>query len=206
MAELATNDFMSVSVGDLLDIESAMRVCDTEKSNVEYHQMLQRLAEMDLSNKIRTMVRYSWLDPYFDEAKKWCSMRCKEQNPDTICHEHTCYDILVENLQDIFGVSTLEILDMQYVNYDNGDRWITFTTDSDYVFRLAVPNTKKITVDNMASYRFGKMCLYYKSSKLTYSMNTSYTYDVADLKTDMNEFITNPKFEKHISKFEYKGE
>ena len=199
-----TDDFTSVSAASKLDIESAMRVCDVEKSNVEYHQKLQKLAEDDLVRKIRAQVKYSWIDPYFEKAKAWCSMRETAENTDKVCQEHTYYDILIENLQGIFKVDTLEILNMCYVNYDHGDRWITFTTDSDYVFMLAVPNTKYITTDNMVSYRYGKMCLYYMCSKYSYNMNDSYTYDVADLRVDMNEFLTNPRYEKHLSKSKYK--
>lgn len=201
--DVVDNIYSAITKEGLNAITSAMDLSVYQHKEAERQQKLSQLAEEDLAYTIRKNVNYFWVDYMFDSAKKWCEMRTQKYDKRKRYTEQDNYNYLISKLKEIFKVKTLEIIHMTYLGFDNCEMWIEFTTDSDYVFRLEIPNVKAITPKNMVSLRYGKAGLaYYENSCCIKCCGSSYI--VTDLCKTMNDIITLPEHQKHLSKSEYK--
>jgi hypothetical protein len=197
--DVVDNKYSAITKEGLNAITSAMDLSVYQHKEAERQQKLSLLAEEDLAYTIRKNINYFWVDYLFDSAKKWCEMRTQKYDKRKRYTEQDNYNCLLSKLKEIFKVETLEIIRMTYLGFDQCEMWIEFTTDSDYVFRLEIPKVKAITPKNMVSLRYGKAGLaYYENSCCI--INCGSSYNVLDLRKTMNDIITLPEYQKHLSK------
>lgn len=201
--DVVDNKYSAITKEGLNAITSAMDLSVYQHKEAERQQKLSLLAEEDLAYTIRKNINYFWVDYLFDGAKKWCEMKTQKYDKRKRYTEQDNYNCLLGMLKEIFKVETLEIIRMTYLGFDQCEMWIEFTTDNDYVFRLEIPNVKAITPKNMVSLRYGKAGLaYYENSCCIKCCGSSYI--VTDLCRTMNDIITLPEHQKHLSKSEHK--
>lgn len=191
-------EYNGVTADGLKAITSALELSAYEHKKVEQHKKLSQLADEDVVYMIRKNVNYLWLDYHFDDAQKWLSIKSKKYDKRKKYSEKDSYDYLVGYLKEIFQVDVLEIIEMTYEGYSQYTRWITFVTDSDYVFHMTVPVIKMVTVDLLSQVNYGKIALGYYTSKHCMNMCGA-SYNMADLKATMDEILT---IDKHLSKTE----
>lgn len=191
-------EYNGITADGLKAITSALELSAYERKKVKQHQKLSQLADEDVVYMIRKNVHYLWLDYHFDDAQKWLSIKSQKYDKRKKYSEKDSYDYLVGYLKEIFQVDVLEIIEMCYEGYGQYTRWITFVTDSDYVFHMTVPVVKMITVDLLPQVNYGKIALgYYTSEHCMHMCGTS--YNMSDLKATMDEILT---IEKHLPKAE----
>lgn len=191
-------EYNGVTADGLKAITSALELSAYEHKKVEQHKKLSQLADEDVVYMIRKNVNYLWLDYHFDDAQKWLSIKSKKYDKRKKYSEKDSYDYLVGYLKEIFQVDVLEIIEMTYEGYSQYTRWITFVTNSDYVFHMTVPVIKMVTVDLLSQANYGKIALGYYTSKHCMHM-CGESYNMSDLKAAMDEILT---IEKHLSKTE----
>lgn len=180
-------------------ISDALELSAYEHKKLERHQKLAQLADEDVVYTIRKNVHYLWVDFYFDKAQEWLSIKAQKYDKRKKYPEKDAYDYLADELKEIFQVETIEIVRMCYVGYERYNRWIEFTTDSDYVFHMTVPVVKELTAELLREADYGKMTLGYYTSE--YSTRTGgSSYNATDLKVVMDDILTSEEHEKHLSK------
>lgn len=193
------NLYSGVNKGGLDAINSAVKLSKIQREEAKRYAKLSQLADEDLVCTIRKNVNYAFVTYLFDSAMKWCEMRTEKYDKRRKYDEQESYNYIVNKLKEIFDTETLEIIRMTYLGFDHCEMWIEFTTDSDYVFRLEIPNI--ITAENMVSLRYGMAGLaYHESSCCIRCVDSS--YNLLDLRKTMNDIITMPEYEKHLSKTE----
>ncbi len=191
--------YNGVNKGGLNAINSAVKLSKIQKEEAERYTKLSQLADEDLAYTIRKNVNYGFVTYLFDSAMKWCEMRTGKYDKRRKYNEKESYDYIIGKLKKIFNVKTVEIIRMVYLGFDQCEMWIEFTTDSDYVFRLEIPNINRVTTENMVSLRYGMAGLaYYENSCCIRCVGSS--YNLLDLRKTMNDIITLPEYEKHLSK------
>lgn len=180
-------------------IAEALELSAYEHKKLERHQKLSQLADEDVAYMIRKNVNYLWVDYNFDSAKGWLSIKAQKYDKRKKYAEKDAYEYLVDKLKEIFQVDTCEIIRMCYEGYEQYSRWIEFTTDSDYVFRMTVPVIKRITSELMPYVHYGKVTLGYYESEFCMRMCGA-SYNAAELKPVMDEILTSEEYKKHLSK------
>ena len=197
--------YNGVTADGIEAITSALKLSDYEHEQLERHKKLSQLADEDVVYTIRKNVHYFWLvDKFFDGAKKWLSIKSQEYDRAKKYSEKENYDYIVGELKNIFQVDILEIINLTYEGYEHYSRWISFTTDSDYIFHMTIPVIKNITTSNLEFVNYGKIGLGYYSSE--HCMNTyGLSYNVKELRPIMDEILTSEGCKKHWSKKELIG-
>ena len=179
-------------------VAEAIELSKYEHKELARHQKLSELADDDVAYTIRQNVNYLWADYYFDDAMAWLSIRSKKYDRRKKYPEKEAYDALVGVLKEIFKVDTLDIYRMCYEGYEQYARWIEFTTDSDYVFHMTVPVIKRITSKLMDYVLYGKVAFgYFENTSCRRICGAS--YNVAELKSVMDEILTTEGYQKHLS-------
>lgn len=180
-------------------IANALELASYEHKKLERHQKLSRLADEDAAYTIRRNVDYLWADYYFEDAKKWLSIKANKYDKRKKYPEKEAYEHLVNILKKVFQVEVLEIFSMSYEGYEEYTRWIEFTTDSAYVFHMTVPVVKKITLELMSMVNYGKIALgYYRAEHSIMVCGSS--YNLSELKPVMDEILSSEEHKKHWSK------
>ena len=191
-------EYNGVTADGLKAITSALELSAYEHKKLEQHQKLSQLADEDVVYMIRKNVNYLWFDYHFDDVQKWLTIKSQKYDKRKKYSEKDSYDYLVGYLKEIFQVDVLEIIEMTYEGYSQYTRWITFVTNSDYVFHMTVPVIKMVTVDLLSQVNYGKIALgYYTSEHCMHMCGAS--YNMSDLKATMDEILA---IDKHLSKTE----
>ena len=196
------DSYTGASSEDIKAINSALKLSAYEHEELERHEKLSQLADEEVVYTIKRKVNYIWLADYiFESARDWLSIKSQKYDKRKKYPDKENYNQLVDTLKKIFQVDTLEIITMCYEGHGRYSRWITFTTDSDYIFYMTIPVIKNITIDNIDYVNYGKIGLGYYTSE--HCMNTyGSSYNVMELKTVMNEILTSESCKKHQSKKE----
>ena len=147
--------YNGVNKGGLDAINSAVKLSKIQKEEAKRYTKLSQLADEDLAYIIRKNVNYGFVTYLFDSAMKWCEMRTGKYDKRKKYEEKESYNYIVNKLKEIFDIETLEITRMTYLGFDQCEMWIEFITNSDYVFRLEIPNINRVTTENMISLRYG---------------------------------------------------
>ena len=180
-------------------ITDALELSAYEHKKLEQHKKLSQLADEDVAYMIRKNVNYLWVDYWFDDAQKWLTIKSKKYDKRKKYAEKDAYEYLVDKLKEIFQVDTCEIIRMCYEGYEQYTRWIEFTTNSDYIFRMTIPVIERITLELMSYVNYGKIALgYYESDCCTRMCGAS--YNAIELKPIMDKIITSEECKKHLSK------
>lgn len=178
----------------LLEIETAHEL--TKEMNREADKYA-KLASLAFSDEIRTIKnvlrgRYLHLTYAAKGAQKWLSMQSEKLDGRKKYVEKDQFDYLTSQIEDLLGLE-VKLTSIHVFGYEEAAYYVRFNV-KDYSgreFELSIPETEKLSKNNINELDYGKLKILFRISSESCSWNFICTsYDKDDLKAKFKEFLT----------------
>lgn len=179
----------------LLEIETAHEL--TKEMNREADKYA-KLASLAFSDEIRTIKnvlrgRYLHLTHAIKGAQKWLSMQSEKLDGRKKYEEKDQFDYLTSQIEDLLGLE-ITLTGISVFGYEEAAYYVRFNVVEDYSgreFELSIPETEKLSKNNINELDYGKLKILFRIGSESCSWNFVCTsYDKDDLKAKFKEFLT----------------
>lgn len=178
----------------LLEIETAHKLTQEMNREADKYAKLASLAFSDEICTIKNVLRGRWL--YLTHAvkgaQKWLSMQSEKLDGRKKYVEKDQFDYLTSQIKDLLGLE-IKLTSIHFFGYEEAAYYVRFNV-KDYSgreFELSIPETEKLSKNNINELDYGKLKILFRVSSESCSWNFVCTsYDKDDLKAKFKEFLT----------------
>ena len=179
----------------LLEIEAANRLSEDMAKEAAKYAKLAQLALEDKISVIKNVLRGRWLHLTYQVkgAQKWLSMKDQKLDSRKKYDEKDSFEYLTHQIEELLDLK-IEITEISVLGYDEAAFYVKFKIQEDPFgreYELAIPETEKLSKDNLDELCEGKLRLNVKSSENSCVWNYIWaSYDKEELKNKFKEFLT----------------
>lgn len=179
----------------LLEIETAHELTKEMNREADKYAKLASLAFSDEIYTIKNVLRGRYLHLTYaaKDAQKWLSMQSEKFDGRKKCEEKDQFDYLTSQIEDLLGVE-IKLTGISVFGYDESAYYVRFNVKNDFSereFELTIPETEKLSKNNINELDYGKLKILFRMSSESCSWNFVCTsYDKDELKAKFKEFLT----------------
>ena len=195
------DEFASVSISEMKDIEFAESLYTSEDAETKKHEALRDIALKNVVDVVRSTVRYDWCKYTIDGAIKWLKISKSKYDKRKKYDEQMQFEALERSLSRAFDADVhIENIELFYPDYMYR---IIFTVNNiDYLFTVNIPNLSRLSASNIKDAQGGKLAFGYIVEKYSYKY-ISMSFNLSDFKDVMRTIVTSDEHKQHLSKADY---